>query len=122
MDSEASMNQEPQPRDPLRFFTFAGRLLFLVTLLVSGGLFAWVVLYGGERVPTGSYPVALILIPVVIGAAIFFVVAELVLRLFGIPVWAAKNDAGVQQGAPPNGGPGTPPSDPGVGKGPPSVS
>jgi len=117
------MNQEPRPRDPLRFFTLAGRLLFLVTLLVSGGLFAWVVLYGGERVPTGRYPVALILIPVVIGAAIFFVVTELVLRRLGIPVWAVKNDAGVQRGAPPpNGGPGTPPSDPGVGQGPPSVS
>src|ERR1039458_706452 len=92
------MNQEPRPRDPLRFFTFAGRLLFLVTLLLGVGLFAWVVLYGGERVPTGSYPVAFVLIPVVIGAALFFVVVELVLRLFGIPVWAVKNDAGVQQG------------------------
>lgn len=114
------MNQEPRPRDPLRFFTFAGRLLFLVTLLLGVGLFAWVVLYGGERVPTGSYLVAFVLIPVVIGAALFFVVVELVLRLFGIPVWAVKNDAGVQQGAPSIGGPGTPPSDQGVGQGPPS--
>jgi hypothetical protein len=122
LDGEVAMNQEPRPRDPLRFFTFAGRLLFLVTVLVSGGLFAWVVLYGAERVPTGSYPIALILIPVVIGAAISFVVAELVLRPFGIPVWAVKNDTGVQQGAAPNGGPATPPSDAGVGRGPPSVS
>jgi hypothetical protein len=115
------MNQEPRPRDPLRFFTFAGRLLFLVTLLVSGGLFAWVVLYGGDRVPTGSYPVAFVLIPVVIGAAVFFVVAELVLRLFGIRVWAAKSDA-VQPAASPNGGPAEPPGNSEAGGGPPSVS
>ena len=116
------MNQEPQPRDPLRCFTFAGRLLFLATLLVGGGLFAWVVLYGKDRVPPGSYPVALILIPVVIGVAIFFVVVELVLRLFGIRVWAETKDADVQPGAAPKGGPAAPSENSGDGEGPPSVS
>ena len=116
------MNQEPQPRDPLRCFTFAGRLLFLATLLVGGGLFAWVVLYGKDRVPTGSYPVALILIPVVIGVAIFFVVIEVVLRLFGLRVWAEAKGTDVQPGAPPNGGPATPSASSGGGEGPPSAS
>jgi hypothetical protein len=90
--------------------------LFLVTLLVGGGLFAGVILYGKDRVPTGSYPLAFVLIPVLIGVAIFFVVVELVLRLFGIRVWAETKDSAR------NGGPGTPPSDSGAGHGPPSVS
>jgi len=98
------MNEEPQRRDPLRCFTFPGRLLFLATVFVGMGLFAWVVLYGKDHVPTGRYPVALILIPVVIGVAIFFVVVELVLRLFGIRVWSEAKGIDVQPDATPNGG------------------
>jgi hypothetical protein len=122
LDSELAMNQAPGSQDPLRFFTFAGRLLFLVTLVVGGGLFAWVVLYGKDRVPTGSYPVAFILIPVVIGAAIFFLIAQMVLRLFGIRVWAEDNGADAKQGAPPNDGPGASLGDPRRGQGSPSVT
>jgi hypothetical protein len=115
------MNQEPRPKDPLRAFTLVGRLLVLVTLLLGGGLFAWIVLYAKDRMPDGGYPIAFILIPVVIGAAIFFVLAELFLRLFGIRVWSATDDPG-PQGTPPNGGP-TTLSGNGVGSGrPPSVS
>lgn len=116
------MNLETRPRDPLWFFTFAGRLLFLVTFLVSGGLFAWIVLYAKDRMPSGSYPVAFVLIPVLIGATVFFVVAELLLRLCGVRVWAETRESRVQQSAPPNGGPAKAPADSGATGGPPLVS
>ena len=114
------MNHEPsRPQDPLRFFTFAGRLLFLATLLLSGGLFAWIVLYGKDRVPTGTYPLAFILIPVVIGAAIFFILAELLLRLLGIRVWTKADDANIHQSVQPHVGPAKTPANPGSEEGPP---
>jgi hypothetical protein len=64
--------------------TFVGRLLLIATLLVSGGLFTWIVLYAKDRMPSGSYPIALVLIPVIMGAAVFFVVIESLLRMLDI--------------------------------------
>ena len=66
------MSDQPPPKDPLRAFTFAGRLLLIATLLVAGGVFYWNVMFVNDNLPAGHYPVAFLLIPVVIGAAIFF--------------------------------------------------
>ena len=110
-------SQGPVTRPDIRR---SGRVLFLVTLFVSGGLFAWIVLYAKDRMPFGSYPIAFVLIPVLVGAAIFFVVLELLLRLCGIQVWAGTNAVGVQ-GVPPNGGPAGPPGDGVDSAGPPSA-
>ena len=84
---------EPQPpRDPLRAFTFAGRLLVIATIMVSGGIFYWYVMFVNENLPAGHYPIAFLLIPVVLGAAVFFGVVSLILRLFGIPVLRKPDD------------------------------
>jgi len=81
------MNEQPRPKDPLRAFTFAGRLLLVLTLIIAAGVFYWYVMFVNDNLPSGSYPVAFLLIPVVIGAAIFFIVVSLILRLAGIRVW-----------------------------------
>ena len=86
------MSEQPQPRDPLGAFTFVGRVLVLATLLVAGGLFYWHIMFFRDHLPAHSYPVAFLLIPVVIGSAIFFGVVALILRIFGIRVWRDPDD------------------------------
>ena len=71
------MSEQQPPKDPLRMFTFVGRLLVLATLLIVGGMFYWFVMFVNDKVeshvfPSGHYPVAFLLIPGVIFAAIFF--------------------------------------------------
>ena len=39
------MSEQPPPNDPLRAFTFAGRLLVIATLIVAGGVFYWNVMF-----------------------------------------------------------------------------
>jgi len=86
------MTEEQPPRDPLRAFTFAGRLLLIATLLVASGVVYWFVMFVNDNLPSGHYPVAFLLIPVVIGAAVFFLVVSLILQLLGIRVWRESND------------------------------
>ena len=86
------MSKEPEFRDPLRAFTFAGRLLVIATLLVAGGLFYWCVMYVNDYFPRRRYPLAFFLIPVVIGAAVFFGIVSLILRLVRIRVWKENDD------------------------------
>jgi hypothetical protein len=64
------MSKDPGFRDPLRAFTSAGRLAVIATIIVAGGLFYWCVMFINDYFPSGSYPVAFFLIPVVIGAAV----------------------------------------------------
>jgi len=80
--------QPPPPKDPLRAFTFAGRLLVIAT----GGVFYWYVMFVNDNLPSGRYPIAFLLIPVVIGSAVFFGVVSLILRLFGVRVWREPDD------------------------------
>jgi hypothetical protein len=86
------MSEQQPPKDPLRAFSFVGRLLILATLLVAGGIFYWFVMFVNESLPSGRYPVAFLLIPVVIGAAVFFIAVSLILQLFGVRVWREPDD------------------------------
>jgi hypothetical protein len=86
------MSDQPPPRDPLRAFTFVGRLLIIATLLVAGGVFYWFVMFVKDNLPSGHYPVAFLLIPVVIGAAAFFFLVSSVFQLVGIRVWRETDD------------------------------
>jgi hypothetical protein len=83
--------QEP-PKTPLRAFTLAGRLLLIATAVVSGGIFYWYIMFVNDNLPAGRYPLPFLLIPVVIGAAIFFGVVSLILRVFGVRVWRQPDD------------------------------
>jgi hypothetical protein len=68
-------------------FTLVGRLLVLFTLtLAVGGPFAYFY-WLSDDLPSGSYPLLLFALPILIGAAIFFALATLVLRSMGIPVF-----------------------------------
>ncbi len=86
------MSEQKPPKDPLRAFSFAGRFLLIATLSVAGGGFYWFVMFVNDNLPSGSYPVAFLLIPVVIGAATFFVLGSLILRIVGIRVWRDSDD------------------------------
>src|SRR4051812_44766847 len=80
--------QKGPSKDPLRGLTFVGRLLLLATLIVAGGVFYYFVMYVLKDLGARSYPVAFLLIPVVIGAGVFFLVVSLILQACRIPVWA----------------------------------
>ena len=86
------MSDQPPPQDPLRAFTFVGRLLLIATLLVAGGVFYWFVMFVNDHLPSGHYPVAFLLIPVVIGAAVFFILVSSICQLVGIRVWRETDD------------------------------
>lgn len=78
-------------------FTFAGRLLALASFLIVGGIFYWFVMFVNDKVesrifPSGHYPVAFLLIPGVILALIFFVVASFVLELVGVRIWRKADE------------------------------
>ncbi len=91
------MTEQQPPRDPLRMFTFAGRILFLATVLVVGGMFYFFVMFLKDKVeaailPSGHYSVAFLLIPGVIIAGVFFVVVSFILELVGVPIWRKSDD------------------------------
>jgi hypothetical protein len=86
------MSEQPRPNDPLRAFTFAGRLLLVATLVVAGGVFYWYVMFVNDSLPSGRYPIAFLLIPAFIGSAVFFGTISLILRLVGIRVWREPDD------------------------------
>jgi hypothetical protein len=91
------MKDQRPPNDPLRMFTFAGRLLLLATILIVGGMFYWFVMFVNDKVqrgdlPFGHYSVAFLLIPGVIVAAIFFVVVSFILELVGVQIWRKSDD------------------------------
>jgi hypothetical protein len=78
-------------------FTFAGRLLLLATLLLVGGMFYWVVIFLNDKtqsgiLPSGHYPLAFLLIPGAIAAAVFFVVVSFILELIGVKIWRKTDD------------------------------
>jgi len=79
--------QNGASKDPLKALTFVGRLLLLITLIVAGGVLYYVMMYVVNDLPPGRYPSALLLIPVLIGAGIFFIVGSLLLQVCRIPVW-----------------------------------
>jgi hypothetical protein len=86
------MSEKEPSKDPLRAFTTAGRLLVIVTLLASIGFFYWNVMFIYDHFPAGHYPLAFLLIPVLLAGAAFFGVATLILKCFGIRVWKQPDD------------------------------
>ena len=67
-------------------FTIACRLLIVATIFFAGGFLYWNIIYINDNFPAGRYPIACIAIPVLIGAAIFYGVGCLLLKVFGIRV------------------------------------
>lgn len=91
------MSEQKTPKDPLRMFTFAGRLLAIVTLLVVGGMFYLTVMFVNHKVdrgelPTGHYAIAFLLIPGVIVAGLFFGVTSFILERLGVQIWRKPDD------------------------------
>lgn len=85
------MNDQKPSSEPLGFLTPVGRLLLVATMLIAAGGFYFFVVFVNDSLPSGSYPVAFLVIPGLLGAVAFFVIATFVLRLFGIRVWRVSD-------------------------------
>jgi len=75
--------REP-PGHPFPNVTIAGRLLILLTIVFSAGLFVEMVLWINEHGPSGSYPLVFFLVAIAPFAALFFGLGILVFRLLGL--------------------------------------
>ena len=80
------MAEEPRQKNPMEKFTIAGRLLIVATIIVAGGLFYWNVMFINANFPAGHYPIPFILIPVLIGSAIFYGIFYFILRRCGVRI------------------------------------
>ena len=67
--------------------TLAGRILVLLTLFLAvGGPIGYFAITW-EELPAGRYPIWFFVLPVLAGAALFYVIGAVVLRWLGIAVW-----------------------------------
>jgi hypothetical protein len=79
-------------RHASEYFTFPGRILVLLTVLLAvGGPFAYFALVW-EDLPPGSYPLLLFAMPFLILAALFFGLGVAVLRWFDVKVFKDAED------------------------------
>jgi hypothetical protein len=65
-------------------FTFAGRLILLIALMIAIGGTAALVYWGNEILPAGRYPIVLFAIPPLCVAGIFIALGMLILKLAGL--------------------------------------
>jgi hypothetical protein len=81
---------EERPPNAIEKLTIPGRFLLLVTVLLFAGgtwLSLNVVL---EHFPSGSYPVFVILMPICIWCALFFLIAARILERCGIRIYTER--------------------------------
>jgi len=79
-------------RHASEFFTYPGRILVLVTVLIAvGGPFAYFAMVW-EDLPPGTYPLILFAMPFIILAAFFFGLGVAVLRWLGVKVFRNPED------------------------------
>ena len=91
------MPEQRRPRDPLRMFTFAGRLLVIATMVVFAAIFYYVVIFVNDKVesgilPSGHYSIIFLLIPAVVVAGLFFGLSSFILELLGVQIWSKADD------------------------------
>jgi hypothetical protein len=86
------MAENPRRKHPMEKFTIPGRLLIIATIIVAGGLFYWNVMFINANFPAGHYPIPFILIPVLIGSAIFYGIFYFILRCFGVRISRDSDD------------------------------
>ena len=84
---------DPSNESPVaRWLTIPGRLLLILTLLAfAGGFTLYVIAVAGD-LPPGRYPVAVFILPVLVGAAGFFAAAAFVLERLGVRIYRRKGE------------------------------
>jgi hypothetical protein len=81
---------EQRPPNGIEKLTIPGRLLLLVTvLLFAGGTYLTLHLVF-EHFPTGSYPLFVILMPICIWCALFFLITARILERCGVRIYADR--------------------------------
>jgi hypothetical protein len=88
------MPSNQPPPNPLQSITIAGRILIIATIVVGGATFVWNMLFIHENFPAGQYPIAFIMIPVVMFACVFFGLGAVVFRVLDIRFWRKYDDDG----------------------------
>ncbi len=79
-------------RGPARWLTISGRLLLTATLVGFGGAFAAFLLWAMENLPSGRYPLFVLVFPLLVAAAAFFFAAAFLLERVGVRVYRRKTD------------------------------
>ena len=64
----------------------------IATIIFASGFFYWNVIFIHDHFPSGNFPLAFIMIPVLIGAALFFGIVYWILKLFGIRIRKDSDD------------------------------
>ena len=65
-------------------FTFAGRLIILIAVVITIGGTAALWFWGDEFLPPGRYPIALLAIPALCVAGLFIALSMALLKLLGL--------------------------------------
>ena len=73
-------------------FTFAGRLILLIALIIAIGGTAALVYWGNEILPAGRYPIVLFSIPPLCVAGIFIALGMLILKLAGLEFYQTAGE------------------------------
>ena len=73
-------------------FTFAGRLILLIALIIAIGGTAALVYWGNEILPAGRYPIVLFAIPPLCVAGIFIALGMLILKLAGLEFYQTAGE------------------------------
>ena len=90
------MSTEPDHHEggspgPADWLTIPGRLLLILTLIGFAGGYGLYMLWGLENLPRGSYPILFFIVPVLLVAALFFVVTAFVLERLGIHIYRRRD-------------------------------
>jgi hypothetical protein len=86
-ESHQSDHPDDVPPGPITWFTVAGRLLLIVTMILTGGLMYWYVFATVPELPAGSYPVVMWAFPLLITGFLFFWLTAFVLERLGIRIY-----------------------------------
>ena len=72
---------------PAEWFTVPGRLLFIFTIIGCSGLFYWYFWATWESLPSGRYPILMLVFPIVLAGFVFFVTAAFFLEKCGVGIY-----------------------------------
>lgn len=82
-----------EPRSPLRKFTFAGRMLLLVHLLLGVGGSVLYICDFIPQLPAGRYPIFMFIAPVTLVCFFSFLIFSWALKRLGISIYKADNSS-----------------------------
>ena len=83
------MSDEPPQRraGPVEWLTVPGRLLLICTIVGCAGVLYWYFAITLPNLPGGRYPLVVWVVPVLLGAFFFFLIAAFLLERLGVQIY-----------------------------------